>query len=222
MSEVFPELRQSVDALYQAFESYRVEDFAEVSVFDYGPSPSELRGISTVPLEEISPKVVGKMEFFASDWNSWGTESEVKHFLPRILECLIEAPNLLERPGTMSLFKQKLAKGLTTQSTSLLSYERGPVEDFLGRLLVHHAAREKAGVRTPLGYLLEALVEIGFGARLALRVFNELPQSQRGVLAERIAAHFGVTRTQTDPTGASSQRVHGLRVYSNWALENLA
>ncbi len=81
-----------------------IEDLTKVRCFDYGPTAEELAGI-TKDLRNIPTEVIDAMEFYGAEW---GTDNEVKYFLPRILECISEDISRLEDPNYFSLFKYKL------------------------------------------------------------------------------------------------------------------
>lgn len=216
VTEPSPALAAAIEALYETFAAYRLADPSKVGFFDFGPNEAELRGISG-PLREIPVEVVRSMEFFAADWRSWGTEAEVKHVLPRVLECLVEHPELLGSPSTMSLFKHKLRRGLASQGSALLSWEREPVARFMELLLDHRITHPGRSEHGELGYLVEALVEVRFDATRALAVLDRHPDQRRSV-AGALLEHFGAREEGDPPRGVYCEHEDGLRLYTEWAL----
>lgn len=210
------ELSAAIDTLYETFASYRVADLSSIGIFDFGPTDEELRRIS-VPLGEISVDAVRSMEFYAEDWNSWGSEADVKYVLPRVLECLVSHLDLLASPGTMSLFKYKLRRGLTPHGKGLLSYEQRPVEHFMAHLLSHHVTQPGLPEYGALGYLVEALVELRFDVTKAHALFAEHPSHQSDV-AEALLRHFNIDNGSGTPQGVYCQHKAGLRSYTDWAV----
>ncbi|MEZ4451862.1 MAG: hypothetical protein R3B09_20530 [Nannocystaceae bacterium] len=206
-----PALTAAVEGLYETFASYRLGDPANAGFFDFGPSAEERRAVEG-PLRAIPVAVVRSMEFFAADWQSWGSESEVKYVLPRVLECLVDEPGLLEDPSTMSLFKYKLRRGLTPQGVGLLSGEREPVASFMEHLLEHRVRHEDGA----LGYLIEALTELRFDPARALAVLGRHP-AQHGAVADALLDHFRVADEGDTPRGVYCEHGEGLRVYTEWA-----
>jgi hypothetical protein len=219
VTEPSPSLAAAVEALYETFAGYRLADPSTAGFFDFGPNEGELRAVSG-PLREIPVEVVQSMEFYAADWRSWGSESEVKYVLPRVLECLVEHPELLGYPSTMSLFKYKLRRGLTPQGAGLLSGERAPVARFMELLLDHHVTHPGRGEHSELGYLVEALVELRFDAARALAALDRHPEKWRSVVPA-LLEHFGLWDAGETPRGVYCEHAAGLREYTQWASERL-
>lgn len=100
-------MKKIINEAYEAFKAYQVTDFSALTVFDHGPTQEELDGVS-LNLKDVPDKVLGSMEFYDFGWESWGTEVEVKYFLPRFLEYLAAKPSRLEGGGASSLLKFKM------------------------------------------------------------------------------------------------------------------
>ncbi|PQO30628.1 hypothetical protein C5Y96_14255 [Blastopirellula marina] len=125
------------------------------------------------------------MEFFAYGWESWGSESEVKHFLPRLLEIVSEDIDLSD-PGLAGLFKYKLCGVLRSrrnappQGVSWPKKERETLAVWAEAVLVFHLH-----VSEDVLGLVEAVLEMGM-------LPSEIVSIWSGVDAELL-------RSQVDP-----------------------
>ena len=148
-------MKELIEKLYSIFQSYQIDDFSKVGCFDYGPSTEELEGIS-LPLREIPVSIIKSMEFYGYGWEEWGTESEVKYFLPRILEVLQEDVQLLDQSGFFSFFKYKLTNCLKPMNADWSDIERSALGEFFESLL-----RQNLQSTIQVGSLIEAMIEVG-------------------------------------------------------------
>ena len=143
-------LRAAIEHLYATFSGYRVTDYEALCIFDFGPTEEELESVSA-PLREVPLAVVRSMEFYDPSWESWGTEAEVKHFLPRILELVADDPGILWG-SAFSLFKYKLHGALTGWSEA----EAAALRAWIEATLDHHLAEGECPKE-----LIEAAAELG-------------------------------------------------------------
>lgn len=172
-------IRLAIENLYQVFKIYKLEDPAKVSCFDYGPTTEEIAGISK-DLRDIPSKVVDAMEFYGSEW---GTDNEVKYFLPRLLECIAEDINRLDDPGYFSLFKYKLQGCFSTKNLELsekdgvvvgipayTQEEKNCLQNFFDALLECHLSKS-----LEIGFLIECVLTLDMSPDriLANRKSNE-------------------------------------------------
>jgi hypothetical protein len=77
-------LANALERLYQCFAPYQLG--AHVEGCPCCVSPDEARALARVPLRDVTGQEL--LSFSFSALTTWGTESDLKHFLPRILELL--------------------------------------------------------------------------------------------------------------------------------------
>jgi len=148
-------LKEITDKAYKVFSKYRIDDFENVTFYDFSPSEEELKDISK-PLRKIPDKAIESMEFFSEDFESWGTKLEVKFLIPRLLEYLTNHIEELEDPGFFSFFNYKLKDSLLDTSVVLNIEEKSIVRDYFLTLLTMHMNQ-----RDDVCMLLECSLAIG-------------------------------------------------------------
>lgn len=159
-------IKLAIERLYQVFKIYKIEDLAKVSCFDFGPTEEELAGLSK-GLRNIPINVLDKMEFYAEGWNSWGSENEVKYFLPRLLECIAENVEFLSYPSCFSLFKYKLPNCFSAINKDWSDVEKNSIKDFFDALLEFHFFKS-----VEIGYLIECALTLNMLPDLIVSKWN--------------------------------------------------
>jgi len=101
-------LKNIIDRIYETFEKYRKPDLKNLSCVDFEMTEEDFIHFDQISLNRIQEKEICKLEFYGYGWDEWGTEAEVKYFLPRIFECLALKNVSWEGPTIHSLFKYKL------------------------------------------------------------------------------------------------------------------
>jgi hypothetical protein len=203
-------MEDEIENLYQVFQRYRITiALNHVGVFDFGPSESELKGISK-PLKEIPEDVLLSMEFYGYGWSSWGTEEEVKYYLPRLLGLFSKKLEALEH--VFSLLKFKLNDALLPES-DWPKHEVKALRDYFISLL-------KCNITQDIGYLIEGLVVVGFSAEEVLGVLRESEPLSQKICAEKILAHFDVA-SKTNPANPVyvDTRIEDIQIICDWAYE---
>jgi hypothetical protein len=147
-------IKLAIEQLYLTFKIYKIEDLTSVSCFDYGPDVEELVGISQ-DLPNIPCNIIGRMEFYASGWDSWGKENEVKYFLPRLLECVAQDITRLNEPGYFSLFTYKLSNCFSNFNKDWLEEEKLSLKKFFDALLEYHLSES-----VEIGFLIECALTL--------------------------------------------------------------
>lgn len=171
----------TINDLYATFADYQIPSLSHLSCFDFGPSSVELADIRDHPLREIPPRTLRSMEFFAYGWESWGSESEVKHFLPRLLEFTSEDIDLFSSPGLAGLFKYKLCGALRSRrrappdGVSWPAKERDSLAFWAEAVLVFHLHVSK----DVLG-LVEAVLEMGMLPADIINIWSGVDAELRG------------------------------------------
>lgn len=197
-----------IENLFQVFQKYRITIALDsAGVFDFGPSESELKGISK-PLREIPEDVLLSMEFYGHGWTSWGTEEEVKYYLPRLLELFSKNLDALER--VFSLLKFKLNDALLPES----DWPEREVKALHGYFI----SLLKCNLTQDVGYLIEGLVVVGFSAEEVLGVLRGAEPSSQKICAEKVLAHFDVT-SPANPVYVDT-RVEDIQTICDWAYES--
>lgn len=151
-------LSDSISKLYTVFERYKLEDFENVTCFDFGPTETELEGMR-VPLRKVPFEVLAAMEFYEHRWDGWGREIDVKYFLPRFCEFIASNTSELEDSGGFSFFKYKLGKCLHPENGRWTDDERFAIRSFIRELLLTNFA-----ARTDIRGFVECAVAVGFPA----------------------------------------------------------
>jgi len=205
-------LKTNVEELYRVFRSYQINsDLKDVGVFDFGPSESELEGISK-SLRDIPDSVLLSMEFYGWGWDSWGTEEEVKYFLPRLLELISEDISKLET--LFSLIKYKLPNIFLPHSDWPVD-EVGALHRYFSKLLLHNASGE-------IGYLLEALIVMGMPSNEIIDILNVSAMEVQHESADNVLQHFGIGYESDSPYALHvSNESKSLRQICNWAFKVL-
>lgn len=174
------ELVDAIDGLYPLFERYQLSDFESLGCYDFGPSTEELDALRHHSLRDVPAGVICSMEFFAHGWESWGSENEVKHFLPRILQLVAEDPSLLSSPGTASLFKYKLCGSVRPASIAPGPDACWSISECHGlRTWANEVIRHHLNNTADVLGLLEAVLEMGLKSEAILQSWSEVPQELR-------------------------------------------
>lgn len=83
--KITTELEAAIEGLYRAFESYSKPDYTNPCLHCH--TKEEERNVHARPLRQLT---TGDLEKYAMDaLYTWGSETEFKHFLPRLFELLV-------------------------------------------------------------------------------------------------------------------------------------
>lgn len=152
-------LRAAIDGLYEVFAGHRVPESAALGFYDPMHDTKEVQALLwNRPLRAIPEEAIWAMEFYGAGWGAWGDETEVKHFLPRILELVTAHLDQLTWGGAFSLFKYKLHGALESwpeaEGAALRSWAVAAVDYHLHR-------RWDSNFRSDFPLLVAAALELG-------------------------------------------------------------
>ena len=198
-------LKLAIENLYLTFNSYGISNPEEVGCFDFGPSPEELAGISK-PLRDIPDDTLRGMEFFAYDWDSWGSKNEIGYFLPRLLEYLVEDIERLEDPGFFSLFNYKLINLFSETNDDWTEKQKDSLLNYFRTVLAKHLSND-----TEIGFLIECVLSLDFPPQIIFSCWNTDNQTRRKQI-KSLYDHFSYHPNQQDsiPSGVyfhNSERI---------------
>lgn len=178
-------IKLAIENLYEVFNRYKINDFAHVTCFDYGPTAEELATISG-DLRHIPINILDRMEFYADNWDSWGTENEVKYFLPRLLECMYWDIELLTSPSYFSLFKYKL-KNCFSSNEKWSEKEKNCIKFFFDNVLELHFSKS-----IEIEFLIECTLALDMSPASIMRKWKNQEALYKSQI-KRVLEHFYYT-----------------------------
>ncbi len=175
------ELLAAIDGLYSTFASYRVTNLEGLGIYDFGPDEDELAAVRDFALSDIPKDALRTMEFYGEGWESWGSESEVKHFLPRLLQAISDDLEMLGG-GPCSLFKFKLCGAIRSTRRAPRCGVRWP-DDERHSLAVWANAAVAYHLHRSIGVLdlIEAVLEMGMRSDEITRTWSGVSRELRSV-----------------------------------------
>ena len=88
------EIKNSIENLYKTFSKYTIPGKIRDRSCDCCVTNEEVKSILSIKLKDLSEDKIG--HFMRSAITTFGDENDYKHFLPRILELLIDNNNLID------------------------------------------------------------------------------------------------------------------------------
>ena len=173
-------LEQAIATLYETFANYRA---SAVQGCPCCVSPEERARLTSKRLRDLEEDDLGSYVFSAL--NTWGTLTDFKHFLPRILE--------LKARGSLWVDLQ-IIYGKFVQEGPWLPAERAALEAFTGALLASAIAEhgrervrdivESAGIaRMELAPMLDTMLERGADPATSATLLAELVLDEAAALS---------------------------------------
>lgn len=150
-------LSAAKEALYETFSRYPLP-----AISSYSPyttiSEDDVRAIRSKPLRELSGDDLGKFSMKAL--TTWGDDNEFRHYLPRMLELVVDEPNWTDIPTL-------LGKLSTAEWRAWPSEEQKVIENYVAtlwesvlrgdiRLSLANAALGASNAGIPLANLVDA------------------------------------------------------------------
>ncbi len=207
-------LKQSIEKLYFAFNSYEISNLEKTSCFDYGPTSKELSGVSK-PLREIPDDILIGMEFFAYGWDSWGSKNEVGYFLPRLMEYLADDICRLDNPGLFSLFKYKLRDLFSDTHNDWTDRQKESLLIFFTALLQEHLSDD-----INVDMLIECALVLDLPPQIILSHWNADKQTRKKQVVA-LFKHFKSTTRESTPKGLYFDDCERIRVFLDLLSERL-
>lgn len=88
------EIKNSIENLYKTFSKYTILGNLRDRSCDCCVTNEEIKSLMSIQLKDLSEDKIGK--YMRSAITTFGDENDYKHFLPRILELLINNSDILD------------------------------------------------------------------------------------------------------------------------------
>ena len=124
------EMHATVATLYDVFKPYRLGD--DLAGCEHCVPPEDSAMLSSKPMREMSASDLNRFAF--KSMSTWGTDRHFKHFLPRLLELLLDNYAAFDFPESL-IRKLEYAK-----CDNWPDNERNAVIDFFEYLWSYHLA----------------------------------------------------------------------------------
>ena len=192
-------LQAAVDRAYTVFARYTVSGIIVHCDCPVCMSEEVAQQLSTLPLKEISPALLGEYTNSAHGYDTGDIEREFKHFLPRYLDLIAQC----RPPSPLDLLAPCLARlGEAGYRTNWPADEAAAIDAFFVAFVEASVfqlglARWPAGMRLEydMGEVLIMIVRAGGDLGAALAAFDASPDPQAAVhmasMRRDVHAHNG-------------------------------